>query len=314
MLDALDDPSPRRPVAGVLLYLLVAFGLAWAIELGPVRTLTYAPGKPSVMLWLVGVMFTPSVAAVAARLVEKRGFADARLRWGRGRYHLVAWLLPFLLGVVSYLVTVAIGAGQADMSGRALLERLPEPERMAAEAQAGVFGPWLPLIAMLSALTSGVLITSVAAFGEEFGWRGYLQPRLSHLGKVPAMALVGLIWGLWHAPIIMQGHNYPGYPVEGVFLMCLLCVVLGLIFGWLFEAAGSVLAPSIAHGSLNSAGAAPLAFLRGADPTVGGITGIVGIGVMAAFVVWLWATGRIEGQPARAATPLGSTDTGGDAS
>jgi len=298
----------------MLVYLVVAFGLAWAIELGPVRSLGYAPGNQLVMLWLVGVMFTPSVAALAARLVERRGFTDARLRWGRGRYHLVAWLLPFLLGVVSYLLTVALGAGQADLSGRALTEKLPEAQRMAAEAQADALGPWLPVVAVLSSLTTGVLVTTIAAFGEEFGWRGYLQPRLSRLGKVPAMALVGLIWGLWHAPIIIQGHNYPGHPVEGVFLMCLFCVVLGLIFGWLFEAAGSVLAPSIAHASLNSAGATPMAFLRGADPTVGGITGVVGIGVMAALVVWLWATGRLEGPRALATEPSVPTDTGGDES
>jgi len=281
--------------AGLAVYLLVAFGLAWAIELGPVRAIGLQPGNIAVALWLIAVMFTPGLGALAARLVEGRGFGDAGLRWGRGRYHLAAWLLPFALGLVALGLTLALGAGHLDLSGTVILEKLPPEQRAKALEQVAAVGRWFPLIVILSGLTEGVLLTCIATFGEEFGWRGYLQVRLQHLGSLRAMVIVGLIWGLWHAPVIIQGHNYPGHPYLGVPLMCLFCVLLAIILGWLFEQSGSILAPTIAHASVNSPTSSLGAFVAGADPAIANFPGLIGIGVMAVFVLWLIKTGRVGG-------------------
>ena len=63
------------------------------------------------------------------------------------------------------------------------------------------------------------LINTLLALGEELGWRGLLLPELLPLGQRRAILLSGVIWGFWHAPVILQGHNYPSQPVLGVFLM-----------------------------------------------------------------------------------------------
>lgn len=86
-------------------------------------------GKFVVLPLLVGVMFTPTLGTLAARLVERTGFADAGLRWGRGRYHLAAWLLPFSIGFAAMALTVVLGAGRLDLSGRVLLRELPPAVR-----------------------------------------------------------------------------------------------------------------------------------------------------------------------------------------
>jgi membrane protease YdiL (CAAX protease family) len=62
----------------------------------------------------------------------------------------------------------------------------------------------------LSSLISGVTIGAVFAFGEEYGWRGYLLPKLLPLGEFRASLLVGVIWAFWHTPALLAGLNYPG--------------------------------------------------------------------------------------------------------
>lgn len=82
------------------------------------RTLTLQSADLSVMLWMVSAMFTPSLGTIAAWLVARRGFGGSGLRWGCARYHLVAWLLPFGVGLVAAARTVAFSAGRLELSGR----------------------------------------------------------------------------------------------------------------------------------------------------------------------------------------------------
>lgn len=279
---------------GLLVYLLVTFGLAWGIELGPVRSIGLQSGSPLVMALMVGVMFCPLLGALAARRVERSGFADAGLRWGKGRYHLIAWLLPVVVSAAAVGLTIALGLGQWDPGMSAVLEKLPEEQRESMERFVQPFGPWFPLVALAGAMTGGVLITSVATFGEEFGWRGYLQMRLERFGALNSMILTGLIWGVWHAPVILQGHNYPDHPVAGTLLFIPVCVGLAIIFGWLRNASGSVLAPTIAHTSANSPAAGLMPLVGGYHPLVGNMLGLVGLAVLGLVAAWLIATRRVR--------------------
>ena len=74
----------------------------------------------------------------------------------------------------------------------------------------------------------GSLINTVPAFGEEVGWRGFLFPRLQELfGPVVAVVGTGVVWGLWHAPLILLGYNYPSNPVLGLLAMCGMTTLFG---------------------------------------------------------------------------------------
>ena len=54
-----------------------------------------------------------------------------------------------------------------------------------------------------------MLMNTFFAFGEEYGWRGYLTPKLAkRMGWVGASLVVGALWGLWHAPVLLLGHNF----------------------------------------------------------------------------------------------------------
>ena len=94
-------------------------------------------------------------------------------------------------------------------------------------------------------------------FGEEYGWRGYLYPKIESAWSRPlAIIAGGIIWGLWHAPLTVKGHNfgtdYPGFPYVGILLMCGICVILGIFFHWLTLKTGSIYPASIAHSATNN--------------------------------------------------------------
>ena len=134
----------------------------------------------------------------------------------------------------------------------------------------------------------GPTINGLFGFGEEFGWRGYLLPKLMPLGKVRAYILLGVIWGLWHAPLILVGFNYPGYPVLGIIAMMGFMTAVGIYLNEMtLRHRSSILAGSI-HGALNGQGYGIWGILfPSVNPLLGGVTGLVGMAVWLAIGLWL---------------------------
>ena len=136
-----------------------------------------------------------------------------------------------------------------------------------------------------AALTIAPLFNTLFALGEELGWRGYLLPKLLPLGQIPAMLISGAIWGIWHAPALLQGHNYPDHPVLGVGMMIVFTVLLGIFFSWLYLKTKSPWTPALAHGTVNAVAGLPLLFLKDVNLTLGGsITSVSGWLALAALV------------------------------
>ena len=90
-------------------------------------------------------------------------------------------------------------------------------------------------------------------FGEELGWRGYLLPKVGEkLTPLYGSVVTGVIWGLWHAPIIAMGYNYgTEHPIGGIFAMTVFCTVLGIISGFLTYKAHSIWPAVLLHASIN---------------------------------------------------------------
>jgi uncharacterized protein len=288
---------------GVGWFVALAYGLAWTAEgVALARGVRFRTLSPGAVALLAGVMFTPAIAATVVRRVRGEGFASAGLRRGPWRYYLAVWLgVPLLVALV-YALTVLLGLGQFDPSVSRLTAMLEE--QAAGRPLPPLPPPRVLALAMFAqAMTLGVLLTSVATFGEEFGWTGYLLVKLLPLGRWRAALLYGAIWGLWHAPIIAAGFNYPGYPVLGVAMMCALTTAFALTQTALRLRADSVLLTSFFHASVNTQGLGVLPLLVvGVSPVLGGVTGMVGIAAFAAVGAALLATTR-ERPPGPAATP-----------
>ena len=140
------------------------------------------------------------------------------------------------------------------------------------------------------------LLNTIPTFGEEFGWRGYLLPKLMPIGERKAVLLVGLIWGVWHWPVILMGHNYGldyfGAPFLGPLAMVWFTLSLSVIFGWLTAKSGSVWPAVIAHGAVNGlAGIGILFVCLNPDPLLGptpaGVIGGLGLTLCAVLLLAL---------------------------
>ena len=128
----------------------------------------------------------------------------------------------------------------------------------------GLSYPMLVLISCVSCITYAPLMNMFFAIGEESGWRGFLYPQLkARFGKRLGWVIGGIIWGLWHAPLIWligyeYGTDYIGFPILGMFLFCVITVALGIMCDWLYERSQCIWLPSIFHGSFNAAATIPL--------------------------------------------------------
>ena len=154
-------------------------------------------------------------------------------------------------------------------------------------------GPMPPAYA---AILVGLVINGVFGFGEELGWRGYLLPKLMPLGKWKAYILVGVIWGFWHAPLILVGFNYSGFPILGVVAMIGMTTTLGFYINEMTLRHRSSILAGWMHGAFNGQfyGIWRILFPN-VHPLLGGVTGLIGMCVWAGL--GLAVAQRAHGRP-----------------
>ena len=89
-------------------------------------------------------------------------------------------------------------------------------------------------------------------FGEEYGWRYYLQPLLQNrFGPRRGVILLGLLWGLWHLPLNLYYYS-PATALFSLLAQLIACVSLGTFFGWVYLKTGNIWAVSLLHFLNNS--------------------------------------------------------------
>ncbi|HMQ34707.1 MAG TPA: CPBP family intramembrane metalloprotease [Chloroflexaceae bacterium] len=297
----MHNGTPTLDRRGVISFVLLAYGLAWLVA-SPLWLSGQGLRHPLALPLITAMMFTPALATlIVTRFISRppEGLRAATgLRLGKGRgwgwYWLFAWLGISLLALATPFVGALFGLYTLDLeefSGfRATLEAAGAG---AALEQTPVR---LILLAQLATLPLAPLLNAVPTFGEEWGWRGYLLPRLLPLGQWPALLISGVIWGLWHAPVILLGYNYPDRPATGWLFMVGMCVVWGTLLGWTRLATGSVWPAVIGHGAINGAGGIVGALFREGttfDPALVGVTGVTGWLLPLLVIGLLVATGRL---------------------
>ncbi len=126
-------------------------------------------------------------------------------------------------------------------------------------------------------------------FGEEYGWRVYLQDRLfPFFGSYKGVLILGVIWGLWHAPLIIAGLNYPGQPLLGILLMIYSTILMGIIFSYAVLKTQSVWIAVLLHLILDTLFPVGSLYIAASINTVFSFgTGIYGFTILAVFALIL---------------------------
>ncbi|MQC25862.1 MAG: ATP-binding cassette domain-containing protein [Chloroflexi bacterium] len=305
----------------VLIFLGFAFGISWAVALylylsgGIVDSPQLLPGI-SVATALIATiyMWSPALANVFTRLVTKEGWKNTWLPLqfeGRGRFWLLAWLLPPLLTFVGAGIYFLVFPEHFDPTFTFMRQTI------ATYAAQGNPLPLAPEILVLIQLAQAILlapvINSLFTFGEEFGWRAYLQPKLLPLGYRRGLLATGAIWGLWHAPLIAMGLNYgfdyAGFPWAGMLGMIIFTMATGVVFGWLTIQGKSVWPAVIAHATINGLAASAILFTH-PDAITNDLLGPLPIGILGGLpwillAVWLLQRGdpRADAKVSRETSP-----------
>ena len=149
-------------------------------------------------------------------------FAEAGLASGSFRL----WML-YGLGMVLFYGLETLLNYVFKLGTLADITKLYPPAAVAAIPPMALLGS-----AFFNAVILGPFLGLIITFGEEYGWRGYLQSELVHLGRIRGVGLLGIIWGVWHWPIILMGYNYPGQPLLGPLLMTAYTVVLSYFLAY----------------------------------------------------------------------------------
>jgi membrane protease YdiL (CAAX protease family) len=278
----------------IIIFLAITFGITFSLEFGLLYPLFMAADQNPTFalvyqLLLSTMMLIPALGALLTRLISKEGLRQAMIKpQGKGRavkYFLIAWFGPAVLTTLGAILYFCLNPADFDpamatyKASLASQMQAASPNTTLSEATIAMIGP----IQLVVAVLFSPILNSIFCFGEEWGWRGYLVPKLNErLSFIPTVLISGVIWGLWHAPVINLGHNYGfgyhGYPWLGIAAMCLFCVVLGTLFSYLTIKTHSCLPAVIGHGAVNGFASAPLLFsLSGGDPFIGPLpVGLVG--------------------------------------
>jgi membrane protease YdiL (CAAX protease family) len=233
-------------------------------------------------------MFIPLVcAAVLAKLVYREQFREAiSLKFKWNWWYLFALLVPVAVAFMSFGFALLLPGVSLDPEMSAMLgkfkEMLPPDQyeqalKQADEMKKAIGWDYYYLaIGAANGIVLGATVNAVFGFGEEAGWRGYLLNNLKHLGFFKSSLIIGAVWGVWHLPVIIQGHNYGKYHVIGVFMMTAWTIFLTPLMNYVVKKTGSVISAAVFHGVLNAVPGVALAYVKGGDELIVGITGLAG--------------------------------------
>jgi membrane protease YdiL (CAAX protease family) len=208
-----------------LVFIVLVLAISWSLEAfiiasGGVRN--FGP------LWIVALMCIPGCLSIVLRLILKSGYEDVSFRIGKGRYYVYAVAIPFLLVLLTGLVSAAIDIRQFSLVS---LEQL---------------------IQLSPVLLSVLVLGLIGAFGEELGWRGFLLPKLVSGGVKNPYLVSGLVWASWHLPLIAYGGFYQtDYTLLMALIYGLGIIVMSFVFSELRMRSGSVWVATIAHTAHN---------------------------------------------------------------
>ncbi len=275
--ESVDFSGVKRKRLTIFVVLSIVIG--WAILfLIPLTGLTYGEGASVIIL--AAMMFSPALSSILTRLITKEGFKNMYLRpnfKGHIKEYLLVFLGPSILLFLSGAVYFLFFPGNFDSEFTELNTLL------AVNGPKGVSAVTMLIISILQVMIIGPIINIIPTMGEELGWRGYLLPKLQEFfPDRMALVITGVVWGIWHLPVIVMGHNYGtnyiGYPWLGILAMIIFCVVLGIIEGYATIKLKSAVPAAMIHSTVNAGAALPILLAKGGYNTLLGpaITGLVG--------------------------------------
>lgn len=268
------------------IFLGLTFTLTWIMTFGLMSAGGYSNSNAGLILLLC--MLTPGISVIITTLVTKENFRDVWFKpnfKGNIKYYIIGWLGPVILIAFGALIYYLIFPSHFDSN-------MTEAVNMFKE-RLGTLGQVIPgdsqikfilLSQIVISLALAPILNFITCLGEELGWRGYLLPNLcKKYSPIISTLITGVIWGIWHGPMVAMGHNYGlNYkiaPWGGILAMILFCIFVGSLLSYLSLKTKSALPATLGHAMVNGFASIGTLFLVTAkfNPFIGPIpVGIIG--------------------------------------
>lgn len=299
----------------IVWFVVLTYGLTWLV-VSPLYLID-DPGLFRTLYLPVSLVMMSVPALIAWLIVRKKlpkGQRASALGFTRHRpvprflgYLALAFIIPIGIGLLSLPIASAFGLYETDFENFSGMQQLI--------SEAGVTGVSVEVLLIgqiINIVLASWFINLLPALGEEIGWRGWLTPQLLPLGVLPTILITGVIWGLWHTPLILLGHNYPHLPGWlAVIFMVAFCTIVGGVLAWLSIRTNSVWPAALGHSTINATAAMPMLFSTepSFDTAHVGIAGTTGWIVTAVLVVIFFLTKSFRPAPAAPLDPSSAWPT-----
>jgi membrane protease YdiL (CAAX protease family) len=244
----------------------------------------------SFLLVYFGVaMWVPAIVSIGIRKAQcVKVQPSLSLVWVSNRYVWIAAITPFVLVMVTSAFNIVLTPSTYELN----------EFYVNAFNEIGVaeqYHIWVLIgQTLLNGFIAGITINTVYALGEEIGWRGFLQKELGYLGLWKSGLLIGLMWGFWHAPLIIQGYNFPQNPFLGVLMMTIACAPLGLIMSYFVQRSGTVMSAGFFHGVFNAVAGLSMAIINDVTDYIHNPFGLTAILTYSLFAVFIYLVERLR--------------------
>lgn len=246
----------------ILYFLALCFGVAWVSEIFAIIPM-YQSGDVELVKEAVDMisqlMLAPALAALVVRIGTREGLVKSGIQFNLFEHKalfLLGWFGTTALSFAGALIYFLVFRDNFDPD---MTNFVASYSRSAANA-----GAQIDAVSIVAAYKTDLLIKVFTAavldfinsFGEEWGFRAYLLPKLYRkFGAVWSMLLSGLASGLWYAPLVAAGYYYgtgnAGFPVVNILAMCIFGTVTGVIYSYLCLRTGSIFPAVFAHSAVN---------------------------------------------------------------
>lgn len=246
----------------ILYFLALCFGVAWVSEIFAVIPM-FQGGDADVIKeasdMLSQLMLTPALAALVVRLGTREGLVKSGFQFNFFEHKilfLLGWFGATILTFLGAVIYFLIFRNNFDPNMTNFMATYSE-SAAAAGTQVDVVNVVASYKAdLLVKVFTAAVLDLINSFGEEWGFRAYLLPKLYRkFGAVPSMLLSGFVSGLWYAPLVVIGYYYgtgnTGFPVVNILAMCIFGTVTGIIYSYLSLRTGSIFPAVFAHSAVN---------------------------------------------------------------
>lgn len=275
----------------ITLYILFSSAFSWTVAL--FMALTHVNLGSILGTVLLAGLYMPAPALstfVIQKYIYKEGFKQYGWTFDKKaiKWILFTPLLFLALTLLTFGIIALLGNshlipqfGELDFTQENFDLHLRELAREKVDLDAIEFPhipPLLGFFAMLGqAIIGGSTISLPFMFGEEFGWRGLMLKETKSLGFLKANGFIGLVWGIWHFPVILMGHNYPHHPYLGIFMMTLFTLSISSLFAYIRLKTKSILSACMMHGMLNASGVLYALYIANGNELYSSVAGWAGI-------------------------------------